>query len=66
MSPVLLPAVAIAAAARRDAGCRDSPSITLDANRSIAVYSRTVLLTGALRNAAQAGDSVTIVEPSRP
>jgi hypothetical protein len=35
-------------------------SVTLDANQSVAVYGRTVLLTGALRN-GQAGESVTDV-----
>jgi hypothetical protein len=40
-------------------------SITLDANSGTAVYGRTVLLTGALRN-GQAGESVTITELRRP
>ena len=40
-------------------------SITLDANQSTAVYGRTVLLTGALRN-GQAGESVTITERRTP
>ena len=40
-------------------------SITLDSNQSTAVYGRTVLLTGALRN-GQAGESVTITERRTP
>ena len=40
-------------------------SITLDATRRTAVYGRTVLLTGALRN-GQAGESVTITERRTP
>jgi hypothetical protein len=40
-------------------------SITLDATRSVAVYGRTVLLTGALRN-GEAGESVTVIERRTP
>jgi hypothetical protein len=40
-------------------------SISLDANRSVAVYGRTVLLSGDVRN-ARAGDSVTITEHRVP
>jgi hypothetical protein len=40
-------------------------SITLDSNQSTAVYGRTVLLTGALRN-GRAGESVTITELRTP